>query len=351
MSSYKCERCYATFQTPGKLKRHLTSRKTPCDFLCAQCGIKLANECQYRRHLETKCEPKPSVTNNEQHNVNAPNVIGNSNVIVTNNTNICFDITNVNPSTVRRTGIVALEKEQENLLSLHGRTLYKFFNQHIDLEDSDSDDKLKTLFLSITQLFHSNPNTPENINIIDKSADSKHNIVFDSPRFVTDPFSKLMRNKRIIQLVIQNIEKFITIEHVVIKERIKPFCTNIFIPFICKQYNNDTFPLELQVYWQNNKKMLESINYKQMPTYELHTLTDEVIDNQLKDYNKQEDIIMGKLAAHYKYINALEQKQIEQLRVRRNNRISLETAFNVSGNRSNNDPNDMFPIDDEIDFN
>lgn len=59
MSLYKCERCNGIFHSSGKLQRHLNSNKIPCDFLCNICGIKTNSIMQYKRHSESKCEPKP----------------------------------------------------------------------------------------------------------------------------------------------------------------------------------------------------------------------------------------------------------------------------------------------------
>lgn len=315
---YKCERCDATFQSEGKLKRHLHSNKIPCDFFCKNCGVKKASIMQYKRHLEKSCEIQAVVVDVVE------NVV--ENVVEDVVENVVDKQPAQNPQIINFSGIITIEKEQELLLPLYSLTLCRMFIQFLQ---PNKPNNMKGLLLNIVQLFHSNQNNPEHLNIIEKTDDSVRCMVYNGNKFVTDHFSKSMRTKRVLQLLLQTIDNFIQLNNIIIQQMIKPFCENVFIPFICEQYVNSTFSDEMQVYWKNNRQLLEAIDYKQYPSINDIVLTEDIIDEQFADYQERERAIMNILQQYLKKKVEQQQRLRQQQRQRQHHRQLLNQTFNI----------------------
>ena len=278
---------------------------------------------QYKRHVEKQCEIQAKVVAEKQpvHDSVVQNNVIQDNV----DQNPQIAINNVNLSEIQHKGIITIEQEQESILHLHSKKLYFMFDRFLKSEQNDSNnDKptapsdMKSLLLNIV---HSNQNNPEHLNIIEKTDDSVRCMVYNGNKFVTDHLSKSMRAKRVLQLLLQTIDDFLQLNNIVIKEVIRPFCENVFIPFICEQYVSSTFPDKMQVYWKNNRQLLEAIDYKQYPSINDIVLTEDIIDEQFADYQERERAIMNILQQYLK-------KKVEQQQ-RQYHRQLLNQTFNI----------------------
>lgn len=314
---YKCERCNTSFRTKNDVVRHFKNRtKVPCDRVCVRCGLKMYSDRTFLRHIDNPCEPmynEPSVivenvvsnANNNSNNTIANSIVGN------NNNNVSVVINNANNNSnnnvialdeiktfyISRMGILPIEQEQNMLLDKHTRALDKLFTNHIQQvhlnKDANTDENLKTMLLTIIELFHSNKRYPEFMNIVEGDSEMDFNLVYSATEFVNDVMPKLIRNKRVIQLILDQLERFLKIG--TNTPQLLHFIRDIFIPYIYKLYKYDNIPPEIQMCWKNNKRILEMIDYRQFPTFPRETITYDKMDQQFSDYYSKDARIMEKI--------------------------------------------------------
>lgn len=324
---FSCDRCKKEFHNSDDLIQHLERRKIPCDRVCQKCGLKLGSDSSFRRHLAKPCQPQsrePSVTirditmiNGDHNNINNINNIDNSvNVVVNNNNNIVMSADEVSTFRISKMGIYPIEQEQNKLLEVHLVPLYEIFKNHLNRalneENINTDDNLRKVLVSIIELFHSNKNTPEYMNIIEGEPGSNNNWVYSATAFVDDIMPKLIRNKRVLQLILQQLENYNKIQ-IHNNPRIRQFVTEVFIPYIHKLYKHDDIPAEMQMCWQNNKHVLEMINYRQYPKFPLDVMTYTSMNDQFVDYRRRDAEIMEKIRIQ----NDIDIKQLHKEAIRR----------------------------------
>ena len=285
---YQCGRCEQTFKDEGRLVQHLRNT-VPCDWVCTDCGKRMTSRTAYLRQKEKTCQPeivhsgdtrKPdqleivnSINGNNNSINNNSNVNSNNNVIniqvnnVNNNVKNIYKIEDFNLSKIKRYGIIAIENEQLDLLNLHIISLRNMFVKYIRLPEVErfSQKQLRNLLIDIVALFHSNKKTPENMNIVSTSDNTDRNQVYSGKEFVDDYVSKDIRNKRVLQLVINQIKNFSSRRELKDYGYIITFIKDVFLPYLNEVYVKDT-PIDFQNYWKDNMKMLETIDYKNLPT-------------------------------------------------------------------------------------
>lgn len=281
---YQCGRCEQTFKDEGRLVQHLQNT-VPCDWVCRDCGLKLNCKSSYVRHKNKRCHPvKVEKSNTDKENLNVPikmnnnnNFTGNNNNVINiqmnnnfNNINNTYNIEDFNLKRVSKYGIVAIENEQGDLMELHKKQLWNMFISYIKTQDIKSYENLRNLLIEIVALFHSNKNTPENLNIVSTSDDADRNQVYSGKEFVDDFMTKNIRDKRVLQLIIQQINRFSEFIDVIRNKQLFTFINDIFLPYLYSTYVANDTTIDFQNYWKNNMKMLETINYKNLPVvYEI----------------------------------------------------------------------------------
>lgn len=312
--TYLCNRCETQFSTSSDLKKHLHVRTIPCDYFCQDCGRKFNSTSSYIRHIKKTCEPQltyPSVM--------ITNIIKNQNVVNIQNNNVKIVSTDVATFNISKMGIVPIEQEQPILLDKHTRALDQLFTNHIQQmhidNNANSDENLKSMLLTIIELFHSNKRYPEFMNIVEDDSESELNLVYSATEFVNDLMPKLIRNKRVLQLILDQLEGFLNIG--TNTPQLLRFINDIFIPYIYKLYKDDNIPPEMQMYWKNNKRILEMINYRQFPTFPRETITYDKMDQQFSDYYSKDANIMQK-------IFELNIKNMEKIRRDARRRVIME---------------------------
>ena len=296
--TYLCNRCENQFSTPSDLKRHLHVRTIPCDFFCQDCGKKLKSTSSYNRHIKEKCEPQLTSPMIMINNIVDNRTVSNNNVnVVIQNNSAKIALDEIKTFYISQMGILPIEQEQNMLLDKHTRALDKLFTNHIQQvhlnKDANTDENLKTMLLTIIELFHSNKRYPEFMNIIEGDSEMDFNLVYSATEFVNDVMPKLIRNKRVIQLILDQLERFLKIG--TNTPQLLHFIRNTFIPYIYKLYKYDNIPPEIQMCWKNNKRILEMIDYRQFPTFRRETITYDKMDQQFSDYYSKDARIMEKI--------------------------------------------------------
>ena len=335
----QCDRCMEIFQKESDFLRHLRQRKIPCDLLCLKCGNKMKNRTAYYRHIqepckkennleskmESKMENKIIVVNGNKNNIITNSQITNSQItnsqITNTQTNVIINMDEINTSRMQRIGIFPVELEQQELLDVHARKMYEMFVNHLNnrAENKHEPQLMRTLFMDMVELLHSNKSCPEYINIIEGERESDYNIVYCGRRYAEDMMPKEIRNKRVMQLMLKQLEQFIKIDNITIAGYIKPFIKTKFIPYIYTLYMDKSAPGEMQVYWRQNKQVMDLVDEKvggldQLPTFQTEDLSFEDLDKQILEYAATDKEILGKIT---------EQSVFEVQQIRRKNRQRL----------------------------
>lgn len=294
--SFKCNRCDHTFESEIGLARHYSNSKLPCDLLCQKCGIKQNSKSTYRRHVSKPCAVNINKILNQQKNMTSnTNATSNSNASTINGNhnhnhqqtqynNITINLGDINTRMITRIGFTPIEHEQPDLLKIHQKALNSLFTQHVSktyLEDDPNANK--TLLSNIIKLFHSNSQTPENINIVDIAEASDYNKVHDGIRLIDDLMPKNIRKKRVLQLIIIQIEQYVALSADILAEGIISFIQNEFIPYIKTVYAQDEMSIEFQQYWRTNNEIIKLLD--NIPP-NLHPITNIERVRQYTDYNE-----------------------------------------------------------------
>lgn len=319
---YCCQRCNTKFDKESDMISHINEakRKVPCDFYCMKCGTKLSSRYAYVRHTKgNNCKIK-QYSNNELNTMNDlhSNILniekGNSNRLTNNSNNVSVNgntqMTNIyqpisifiqapeltgkiNRSFVSQYGISPHDSEYRDIdfKSLKNSwivdTLTDYFEKHEDVPHTE--ETLGKLIISMALHMYSNPNTPENVNIIDKDPNSKYNQVYSGKEFVQDFLTKNMRNKKIMQRILLII--FECINKGVLELRVTTFCMTILIPHIMKHYFSELYHDAFQNIWRKNMELYERIKKenKYIPNYRCKEKLD--FKQQLEEYNTMHELI------------------------------------------------------------
>lgn len=290
---FQCGRCDKIFDQESKLKKHLTQRKTPCDFFCLTCKTKFNNRFAYKRH-EHECTPtKINIdmgTNNDH-----PTVIMGDNH---NHINIVINITFENPNMEQlQQGIMPHETEGKDLLRYHANDMYKMFQifitRHPDGKYKDSD--LRGIVVNLVQLFYSNEKTPQHMNIFIDNPESDHHKVFSGTEFIDDLLPRKIRTQRLMQILLFQLKQYMTTfpePHVVTS-----FIHKTLIPFIVKSYFGELCARSITEAISKNADHLAKLNIKKIPEFpfkDLH-LTPASFKAQFSDFRKGEDVFRQEL--------------------------------------------------------
>lgn len=337
-----CSKCNKIFDQRHQLTNHL-KKKIPCDYVCVNCGEALSHSMAYKRHMDsnncapidyseeqiqqklnaTKAKSKLNVqnsNNNSNNNTNCNNNSNNQYNYLTLNGNI--NITMTNPETIRTTnvrklGLYAHEDEALDHVYIFAKPMQiifmDFIDQHI-LLDKIPDENLYKLMLVLAQLFHSNVDAPEYMNIMDDNAESKHNKIYSGKKFIDDIMTKDIRNKRIIQRVLDKVKKYIKLQNV--PESIVKFCEETFIFYLVELYVKCEHHEELQKTWQTNKQYLDKIDLKTVPASNGRHLT----KNDL--WRQCESMMEKRIYMHQDYLRLTHEKTAQNLIDIANNYIS-----------------------------
>ena len=354
----QCDRCMEIFQKEADFFRHLRQRKIPCDLLCLKCGNKMKNRTAYYRHIQEPCkqesskqesskqEPSKQESSKQEPSKIENNkiIMGNGNNIIKNNTtnnkttnkttnNTTNNTTNVivkmdeikmdeiNTVRMKRIGIFPVELEQQELLDVHARKMYEMLVDYLNnrAENKYEPQLMRTLFMDMVELLHSNKSCPEYMNIIEVEPESDYNVVYSGRRYSEDMMPKEIRNKRVMQLMLKQLEQFIKIDNITITGYIKPFIKTKFIPYIYTLYMDKSVPNEMQVYWRQNKQVIDLVDemvggLDQLPTFQAEDLSFEELDKQILEYAATDKEILGKIT---------EQSARDVQQIRRKNRQRL----------------------------
>ncbi len=281
---FSCSRCSETFDKVQYFNRHL-NKKHPCDNVCRECGLKTGSKTSYLRHTkEGDCKPVPKTENNvvikkEQ----TVNVIGNNNntlvadTINNNSMNLAMNVKfdTPNKSMLALKGMTPHGFEIEDLYRIHKDTLIemtrKFLIQNTR-DDRITDAMLETLVIAMIQLFYTNEQYPEHMNIMDNEPGCGVNKVYSGQHFVEDVMSKNTRNRYILQ-ILMSILKRIQQETII---QIRTFISGRLISHIVHYYFDDKYHDQLQNVWSKNCELLKNIELEEVPIYR---------DDRFRDYN------------------------------------------------------------------
>ena len=265
--SYKCVRCERTFKTEGGLTSHINLSTLPCDLFCNKCGVKQTSKSAYTRHLKKSCKLNHQML--IQKHVTNSGIINNGNNNINNNINnqIILNVGDINTQMLRMKGFTPIEYEQADLVKIHQSSLNALFIKHVTKMYLENDvNANKTLLSKIIQLFHSNVETPENINIIDSADSSDFNKVHNGISLIDDLMPKNIRKKRMLQLIINQLEYYITISQGIVVNGVLEFIKKDFIPFIKSVYTHDEMSSEFQHYFKTNNEIIKLIDMADIPS-------------------------------------------------------------------------------------
>lgn len=266
---YYCSRCESKFTEQRYLKKHLDNQQTPCDMFCTNCAQKFTSHHRFKMHIKNdKCTP--IVMTDET----APNLV--QNIAVNNGTNIgnliIHNQTIINGAEsqdfklnhIKAAGFSPHESEIRNILyKVHAPLNKLLLDYCIEPEPTNVKNPYEQLIINIIQLFYSNPTYPYNINIIDCDPKALFNRVYGGLDFVIDKLPKDIRNNRILQLLMIQLDIF-TKENKISK-CVFNFVQDQLIPHLRQAYITGIYNEKLQEVWQLNNKLVTDLNHKYGP--------------------------------------------------------------------------------------
>lgn len=279
---FLCSTCNRTFEKRNHLKKHLNSG-IPCGLMCKRCGETMNNAKSYERHINMdNCQPidytddevqkklqqqyrsRDVKTNNTYNNVygdiNVNNTLNIQNINIQN-----LKSEQINTKSIRLFGLYAHEDEAWNYPEVYSSNMNDLFEIIVKNFGTSSvpDTVMNRLLSSFAQLFHSNVDTPEYVNIMDDNKESNHNKIYSGCKFIDDVMTKNIRNKRVIQRILGKVKEFIKSSDVI--PEIVEFCEQQFIPYLVNIYVKCESHDNLQQTWQMNKQIVDKMDFGKIP--------------------------------------------------------------------------------------
>lgn len=281
---YGCARCNTTFDAKGKLKRH-SEKKTPCDFYCQKCCQKFSCKQSFSKHQQIECKPKAYDSEEEFRRFNrieaTDNSVNNSQKMRINRTQTVTEEhpgKDLNMKLLKRHGFYAHEEESVIFMDVICGKMKEVFDLVMDTEQQYDSKTLDSLLKDLARLFHSNVEMPEYINIMDKNPESRYNKIHNGAEFVDDVMPKSIRNKRVVQRIINKVRTFANLTG--ISPEMAKFCNKVFVPFLLDIYVTARSHDNLQKTWQLNARIVESMNVDDVPKNESWYLTKKDLKQQ-----------------------------------------------------------------------
>ncbi len=293
--SLTCLRCNTTFKREQDLKTHVTTHKkngVPCDLFCNRCGVYYEEMRKYKNH-EEKCKGKGDIKGGVA-------VVNSKNTIIGNTVNI-GTINNNNNNNMNLAMNVKFDTPNNSVLSLRGMTPHGFeikdlYRHHRDtlidmirrflLDTIDrkikisniTDEMMEVKVIEMIQLFYTNEQYPEHMNIMDNQTTCDSNQVFSGKYFVPDVMPKNIRNRYILQVLISILKK---IHEENVCDDVKLFIKSKLIPHIIYYYFDDRYHQQLQNVWVKNCELLKGIDISKVRQF---------TDDKIGDYNYNEEL-------------------------------------------------------------
>lgn len=343
---YHCGRCQGIYKRECDLKKHINMQDVPCDFYCMDCSMHYKNRYAYLQVHPKNEKPKCVIKTYTQDeinklttkdnlvqkvtNTNSPGSVitcinGDHNNVVTPILNMSFD--NINREILDREGMVPHGYDINNtMLTHHAVELDKLLLNYVEgqslLSIQYSKYSMNELLMGLLQLFYSNARTPQYINIIDDNPKNRHNQIHSGEEFVKDYATKTLRNRMIIQVLLQDLDLFCSSS--VTNEKVSKFYNEIFRPFVISSYIGNKHSDAMQLIWQNNKTLIDTkVDLKKVKPF--HTIIDDSFrDNELQRYQQLDgllyqgasEIIQSKY--NNKYINS--ERELDEVKLNRSKR-------------------------------
>lgn len=282
-----CAKCAKPFTCKRTHDLH-TNSIIPCDLTCVKCSKKYKSKKSYSKHI---CKPKKyteeqiqKIQKINQTNVNVQNTIAK----ITNNrigTNIGIVGDNGNQNNINLALNVKLDTPDKTRMELHGITphgqeigeLYGYHCADISnlitkylegnrLVNTHDPRVLQVLVVTIIQLFYSNGKHPEHINIMDDEPEGERNKVYSGSEFIPDVMPKIIRNRRILQILLSILKQHAN-DGSNKSPRVKKFIIEVLVPHIIGVYLHDGYHETLQYVWGNNTEIIKGLDISEIPLY------------------------------------------------------------------------------------
>lgn len=287
---FVCQRCSANFDNKTSLKRHLSRQDIPCDLFCMKCGEYVKSRHLFiKYHINTVCEPL-------KHLQPISNIDDKSDA----DSDANADSNIKPPSNDSPIKIYPLEMDNELILGIHKNSL-------IELLSNSFNSNLNNVIIQIVQLFYSNQNYPQHLNIIDSDTTDTTYKIYNGIRYMNDVMVKKMRNHRVLQIVLVHLNELIDDDDDDNIDSIKHYVNDTLMPHLINTYflNYNVIESELQKLWQSNKQFVE--NRTIVP---LEKMTKESLIRQLNQFYENEKTIAKIFITNYTKNTAKSVKEI-----------------------------------------